>query len=308
MCPLSLKELPSPPPGKTGWPWSEECPALPEKMPDGSPWPKISIVTPSYNQGDFIEETIRSILLQGYPNLEYFIFDGDSEDNSVEIIRKYEPWLTYWESEKDRGQTHALNKGIERVTGEIFHWLNSDDRLMKGALETAALSFRADPEAVGWVGSGVMIDTAGKVVKVVGPRGLLKEELARWSENYLCQPAIFINMESLRKIGPLDESLFIAFDFDLWLKLAEIGRFGRIDAQLAEVSVHPQAKTQAFIPRAIGENALVLFRNGFETEARDMVTWVAQCNHDIRKKVGRFTSNRIYRFMRPILKRFGLVG
>ena len=118
-CP-QLSELPSSPPGKIGWPWTEESSQLPEKMSDGSPWPRISIVTPSYNQGQFIEETIRSVLLQGYPNVEYIIIDGGSTDNSLEIIKKYEPWLAYWVSEPDRGQSHALNKGIQKATGDIF--------------------------------------------------------------------------------------------------------------------------------------------------------------------------------------------
>src|SRR5437763_13110939 len=102
-CP-TLKELPSPRGNRTGWPWMQEIQQLPERMADGKPWPKISIVTPSFNQGEFIEETIRSVLLQGYLNLEYIIIDGESTDSSVEVIKKYEPWLTYWVSEKDNGQ------------------------------------------------------------------------------------------------------------------------------------------------------------------------------------------------------------
>ena len=112
-CP-SLRELPTPPPGKTGWPWTEESAQLPEQMPDGSVWPRISIVTPSFNQAAFVEETIRSVLLQGYPSLEYFIIDGASSDSSVELIKKYERWLTGWVSERDRGQSHAINKGFAR--------------------------------------------------------------------------------------------------------------------------------------------------------------------------------------------------
>ncbi len=125
-CP-TLADLPSPPSNQTGWMWNEESSQLPENMPDGHQLPRITIVTPSYNQGQFLEATIRSVLLQGYPNLEYIIIDGGSSDNSVEIIRKYEPWLAYWVSEKDRGQAHAINKGFAHATGSIYAYLNSDD-------------------------------------------------------------------------------------------------------------------------------------------------------------------------------------
>ena len=136
-CPR-LGELPSAPEGKTGWPWTKETPRLPEARINNSRWPRISIVTPSYNQGQFIEETIRSVLLQGYPNLEYFVIDGGSTDNSVEIIKKYERWLTYWVSEPDKGQANAINKGLERATGEIAAYLNSDDLYLSGALQHVA--------------------------------------------------------------------------------------------------------------------------------------------------------------------------
>jgi glycosyltransferase involved in cell wall biosynthesis len=146
-CP-TLAELPPPPAGKTGWPWTIETPKLPPARPGGSPWPRISIVTPSYNQGQFIEETIRSILLQGYPDLEYVIIDGASTDHSVEIIKKYEPWLTYWVSEPDRGQSHAINKGFSRLSGDYVNWINSDDFLYRDALrviaEAAALADDVD--------------------------------------------------------------------------------------------------------------------------------------------------------------------
>lgn len=137
----TLADLPPPPPGRTGWPWDEAPPPLPERPPGGGEWPSISIITPSYNQGRYIEETIRSVLLQGYPNLEYFIIDGGSGDETVEIIRKYEPWLSGWVSEKDKGQSDAINKGFARCTGEIFNWMCSDDLLTAGALAEVAGEF-----------------------------------------------------------------------------------------------------------------------------------------------------------------------
>jgi glycosyltransferase involved in cell wall biosynthesis len=106
--------------------------------PEGSAWPRISVITPSFNQGQFIEETIRSVLLQGYPDLEYFVIDGGSTDQTLDVIRKYEPWLGHWVSEPDNGQSHAINKGLRQVTGSIWGWINSDDLLMPGSLSLVA--------------------------------------------------------------------------------------------------------------------------------------------------------------------------
>src|ERR1700758_987177 len=117
-CP-TLDELPPPPIDKDGWPWTDDSPQLPDATVDGKPWPLLSVITPAYNQGQFIEETIRSVLLQGYPNLEYIIIDGGSKDGTVEVIRKYERWLSYWVTEPDNGQSHAINKGFRRARGEI---------------------------------------------------------------------------------------------------------------------------------------------------------------------------------------------
>lgn len=164
-CP-TLTDLPSPPPGKTGWPWTNESLPLPPTMPDGTAWPRVSIVTPSYNQGQFIEETIRSVLLQGYPNLEYIIMDGASTDCSVEIIRKYEPWLAYWVSEKDKGQTVAINKGWHHSTGEVLAYLNSDDTLEPDAVVRAVTALEQDSQSDFVFGSCNLIDHSSKRFRV----------------------------------------------------------------------------------------------------------------------------------------------
>lgn len=167
-CP-SLKELPPAPPGKTGWPWTLESPPLSDRTPDGLPWPLISIVTPSFNQAGFLEETIRSVLLQGYPRLEYFVIDGGSSDGSAEIIKKYEPWLSAWVSEKDRGQSHAINKGFARCTGDLMTFQNSDDYYLPNALQSAARLWRKNQHAGAIVGGFQRCDTVSKPLGDVVP-------------------------------------------------------------------------------------------------------------------------------------------
>jgi glycosyltransferase involved in cell wall biosynthesis len=136
-------QLPPPPAGRAGWPWTEETsPDRYATPPASGPWPKLSIVCPSFRQGRFIEETIRSVLLQNYPALEFIVIDGGSDDETVSVLKKYSPWLAHWESEPDRGQSHALNKGFSRATGEFFGWINSDDYYQPGAFAAVATRYR----------------------------------------------------------------------------------------------------------------------------------------------------------------------
>src|SRR5262245_61472158 len=137
MPPVNLSQLPQPSAGQSGWPWTEETPPLPPRMSDGREWPKITVVTPNLNYRRFLEETIRSVLLQNYPNLEYIVVDGGSSDGSLEIIRKYEQWLT-WESKPDVGTSSAINKGLRLATGDILTFLNSDDYYQPGTLAQIA--------------------------------------------------------------------------------------------------------------------------------------------------------------------------
>ncbi len=248
-----LNELPPPPPGKSGWPWTEESPELTDTLPDGRPWPKITVVTPSFNQGRFLEETIRSIVLQRYPNLEYIVIDGGSTDESVEIIRKYEPWLTYWESEPDRGQSHAINKGLARASGELFNWVNSDDFLSAGALG-----------AVGRAAEGVDMIAGGRILFGDGcgeqhrlSRGLSARQLLRREPgSELQQLATWVRRDALHAAGSIDESMHHAFDPDFYIRyLHHFPKVRYVNATLGWYRKHDAAKTVAqqtyFLPERL---------------------------------------------------------
>jgi glycosyltransferase involved in cell wall biosynthesis len=244
-CP-NLTELPPPPPEKTGWPWTEESPQLPATMPGPQqPWPRVSIVTPSYNQGQFIEETIRSVLLQGYPALEYIVVDGGSDDGSAEIIRRYEPWLAYWVSEPDGGQSDAINKGWRRARGEIVAWLNSDDVYCPGAMRTAVeyLVANADVDLV--YGDCNCIGPQGEFLGVKkGWKFDLKRQLS--GRNLVLQPSSFFRRSTLNLAGELDVGLRYMMDYDLWARMLLKGcSFRHIPVALTNYRIHDTAKSFA---------------------------------------------------------------
>ncbi len=206
-------------------------------------FPKISIITPSYNQGQFIEETILSIISQNYPNLEYIIIDGGSSDNTLEIIKKYELYLTYWTSEKDNGQSEAINKGFKMATGEIIGWLNSDDILMPDALIRIADSFKSGKNLDFLNGYTVVIDDNSKIIT---SHFTLKQK--RWYAEhgifYINQPAMFWKREIFNKIGFLKEDFHTQMDKELMIRIFEHDfRIGHLKKILAGFRVHDKAKS-----------------------------------------------------------------
>ena len=181
--------------------------------------PIISIVTPSFNQGQYLEETILSVLNQDYPALEFFIIDGGSTDGSVEIIKKYAHRLTYWESKPDRGQSHGINKGFRMASGEIVAWLNSDDLLAPGALKVVAQAWQKNPRLGLISGQTEIIDQAGKPTgNVFGSEPNVINSLLS-SENPVSQPSTFFSTSALKEVGFLDETLHMSMDWDLWLRI-----------------------------------------------------------------------------------------
>jgi glycosyltransferase involved in cell wall biosynthesis len=264
-CP-TLSELPSPLLGKTGWPWTEESPQLPDTMAAPStafrrssgqgsgqvaPWPRVSIVTPSYNQEQFIEETIRSVLLQGYPNLEYIIIDGGSTDGSVDIIRKYEKWLSYWVSEPDQGQVYALDKGWAKSSGSILAYLNSDDTYLPNAIANAAQALSLNPEVAAICGGELKIDSEGMVVSEHFVQSASLHDLLHCE--FLPQPAVFLHRRAFEQAGGLDLTFQITFDFELWTRLVRCGGIVCIPEALATTRWYPGTRTLSQRPEIISE-------------------------------------------------------
>lgn len=216
---LRLKDLPPAEGSRTGWPWTEETGPAPDATPGGAPWPRISVVTPSYNQGQFIERTIRSVLLQGYPNLEYVIVDGGSDDGTTEVLRRYEPWLSHWVSEKDGGQSQAINKGWRTASGDILAWLNSDDYYALGTLQAAAAAFEQAGPQVGVVfGKGAFV-SGERVVGYAGEEFRL-EEILQTLSCAVPQPSAFARASLIRRLNGVAEDLHLAMDWDLWNRAA----------------------------------------------------------------------------------------
>ncbi len=205
---------------------------------------KISIVTPSYNQAQYLEQTILSVLGQGYPNLEYIIIDGGSTDGSVDIIRKYEKHLAYWVSEPDNGQSHAINKGLQKCTGEIFAWLCSDDYYAENSLFAIAEEFqREDIYLVSGV-STMFFEGTGKTMLLNSGHVTFDSLLRIWKLHFCPpQPSIFIRKSVLDELGYLNEELRYAMDYELWLRIIQEYPFHFLNKNLSFYRVHNQSKT-----------------------------------------------------------------
>lgn len=239
----------------------------------------ITIITPSYNQGEFIEETIKSVISQeGDFTLEYLIMDAGSTDATIGIIKKYDKLLKdgkwplkcrgldfKWVSGKDGGQADAINKGFAATRGRVLNWINSDDRLTPGALKSLMETVAAYPGSGVWAGSCNLVNPKGRVLTTVRPFGLTRDELASWGvTGFFFQPSCFFSREAWEKCGPLDLSLYIAFDLDLFLTLAAEYKIHGVDTLWSEATIHKDAKTTAREPLMNAEKYVVQARHGYE--------------------------------------------
>lgn len=244
---------------------------MPKKLP------KISIVTPSFNQGQFIKETIESVLSQNYPNLEYWVIDGGSTDETVAILKSYGKKIK-WLSEKDAGQTDALNKGFARCTGEIFAYLNSDDCFLPGALQTVGKYFATHPGAEWLTGDYTIIDAQGNEIQQYVRR--YKQVLRAFPTafvqgiaNGIAQPSTFWRSSLAQKIGPFDATLRYCMDYDYWQRAFQETELVVLPEKLSQFRIHAQSKGGAQFAEQFAEESLVLSRYNHDT--------IAEILHDV---------------------------
>lgn len=222
--------------------------------------PVVTIVTPSYNQADFLEKTIRSVLEQDYPNVEYLVIDGGSNDGSVEIIEKYARRINWWVSEKDNGQADGINKGLQRASGEIIAWLNSDDFYMPGAISNAVQALQSNPAAGFVYGDLQVVNKAGEITNLLtygdwGLKGLMEFKI-------IGQPAVFMRRQVLESAGYLDPDYHFLLDHHLWLRMAMHAGMKYIPQLWAGEHYHAASKNLAHAAE-------------FGAEARRIVDWMS---------------------------------
>jgi len=203
----------------------------------------VSIITPSFNQARYLEQTIQSVLGQDHPRIEYIIVDGASTDGSVEIIKKYADKLAWWMSEKDSGQADAINKGLAHATGEIVAWLNSDDYYLPGAVSSAMRIFQENPEATLVYGDMLAVDEDGKLFNTLRYKQLSLQDLLCFQ--IIGQPAIFFRRSVVEKAGMLDPAFHFLLDHHLWIRIAQHGKILHVPQAWAAARYHAEAKNRA---------------------------------------------------------------
>ncbi len=227
-------------------------------MSKSDAFPKVSIITPSYNQGQYLEQTINSVLAQDYPNLEYIVIDGGSTDKSIEILMQYNDRLDFWVSEPDSGQADAINKGFKRATGEIVAWLNSDDLYLPGTIRRAVGHLQDNPE-VGLVhGDLRSINALGEHVNTIQYQQYQAQDLL--AMDIIGQPTVFMRKDVLDKAGHLSLDYKFLLDHHLWLRMIQIAPFKYFSEEWAEARYHLSAKN-------------VALAEGFGREAFNILDW-----------------------------------
>lgn len=225
--------------------------------------PVVSIITPSFNQADYLEVTIKSVLEQSYPHIEYIVMDGGSTDGSVDVIKKYEGRIASWVSEPDKGQTDAINKGFAKAKGDILAWINSDDTYANSNAVADAVNFLiANPEVAMVYADCNFIDEQGRVIGKFASR---QTDYAKLRTGYvhIPQQTMFFRAKFWKELGPLDPSFYFAMDYDLWVRIAKHASIKYLPGKTwANFRIHASSKTNVNDERGWKEMLRVHYRDG----------------------------------------------
>ncbi|MCQ6274867.1 glycosyltransferase [Bacillus sp. V3B] len=261
--------------------------------------PLVSIITPSFNQAKFIEETIKSVLSQDYPNIEHIVVDGGSKDGTLEILERYKPSLEgrfRFISEPDQGQSNAINKGLKMAKGDIIGWLNSDDTYLLGAVKKGVNALQTHPEWAMVYGRGYYINEKGSILYpyYVKPNN---DKKSLFEDCSICQPATFIKKNVLDGVGGVDENLDFCMDYDLWMRIAKQYTMGFIDDYLANARKHPSAKSvKNWLDIGLPEIFKTCIKH-YGTVSNKWLTYYLKTNHSKGKLwiIKRFKSHSIFK-------------
>lgn len=245
-------------------------------MPHDTSTPRITVVTPSFNQARFLDAALTSIHAQNYPNLEHIVLDAGSTDGSVEIIERFAARLSYWHSRPDGGQSDAINFGFRRATGDILLWINSDDMLAPGSLLAMARAF-SNPKAPAWgIGGCICVDADGRETRSWAPGRVTLDRTLDWGTAYIFQPAVFWTRALWEEAGPLDEALHYAMDFDLWLAFFARGAPVIVDSMIGVHRTHADTKTSGVGERLLDEYLVGIERRLTGARRRKAIHHVAR--------------------------------
>ena len=287
-----------------GWPSSLSLqePALPHSKAHGDPNSslKISIVIPTLNQGNTIEDTIFSIINQDYPNYEIIIMDGGSIDTTLDVINRYRPYLAHVTSAPDNGQSQAINRGFQRATGDIFAWLNSDDFYLPGALSKVAEAF-SDPSVEFLVGAGEVVSMEHEFLRFIPERILNQQALIDWkNDRWIMQQSCFWRSSLWHKVGGVDESLGLLMDYDLWFKFSSSCQPSALDQKLGVMRYYPDAKTVKFRSKTNQELAYVYAKYGIVDELRELVASLSDRNLELEAQLWAIESSLPVRLLKRL--------